>query len=77
MMYVISALTGLFMFSILEPTWEYNMKCEITIGTPMPCDYKIHFLPQTIIYLVLMTVVIIVFSLNMNVKPEYEKSDLS
>ena len=70
MMYMYSALTGLFIFSIIEPSWEYNLKCEIVVGTPIPCNYKMHFLPQLIVYLVLITIVSVIMAMNMKTKPE-------
>ena len=70
MMYLYSALTGLFIFSIIEPSWEYNLKCEIVVGTPIPCNYKMHFLPQLIVYLVLITIVSVIMIMNMKTKPE-------
>ena len=61
MVSTIGALVALFLFSILEPNWEYNMRCEIDPQHPVSCEYKMFVWPQVIVFLVLMTGTIIFF----------------
>lgn len=55
------AILAVFFFSILEPTWEYNMKCDIVPGKPVPCSYKIVMWPQMIIFVVLLLGITVFF----------------
>ena len=55
------SLLSVFLFSIIEPTWEYNMKCEIVPGKAVPCSYKIVMWPQIVIFAVLMIGVTVFF----------------
>ena len=56
------SLIGVFLFSIIEPTWEYNMKCEIVPGKAIPCSYKIVMWPQIVIFAILMIAVTVFFT---------------
>lgn len=70
-MLILAGIVGLFCFSIMVPTWEYNMKCEIAMGTPIPCEYKIVFIPQLIIIILFVAGVCIWFSGAFKKKPMY------
>ena len=70
-MLTLAGVMNLFCFSIMAPTWMYNMKCEIAVGTPIPCEYKIVFLPQLIILLLFVVGVCIWFSSALKKKPAY------
>ena len=75
MMNMLGSITSLFMFSIFVPMWElnmrvydwfdYNWQCEIDPDHPVPCDYKLHFLPQLIVYLIIMAIVVTAFAMAM------------
>lgn len=56
------SLIGVFLFSIIEPTWEYNMKCKIVPGKAIPCSYKIVMWPQIVIFAILMIAVTVFFT---------------
>lgn len=69
MMYIMAAIISLFFLSVMIPSWQYNMNCEIVVGTPMPCDYKMHVLPQIIILSLLVVLVIVWFTISFKRKP--------
>ena len=71
LMLILAGIIGLFCFSIIVPTWKYNMICEIAVGTPIPCEYKIVFLPQLIILLLIVLGVCVWFSQAFKRKPMY------
>ena len=72
MMFVYGSLLSLFLFSIFEPNWEYNMRCEINPEQPVPCDYKMTVFPQLIVFIILMTLVSVIFFLFMK---KYKRDD--
>ena len=55
------AILAVFLFAIIEPTWEYNMKCEVDPGKVIPCSYKIVFWPQLIVFLILFVGITVFF----------------
>lgn len=67
---VLGSITALFLFSVFEPMWEYNIRvyfffaleqCDIDPDHPSTCDYKLVFWPQIVVYIVVTVVTIIVF----------------
>lgn len=70
-MLVLAGVMNLFCLSLMVPTWKYNMKCEIAVGTPIPCEYKIVFLPQLILLLFVAVGVCIWFAGALKKKPMY------
>lgn len=68
---VMGSMITLFMFSIFEPVWEYNIRvclffvheqCDIDPDHPVACDYKLVFWPQIVVFTVLIIGTIIVFA---------------
>ncbi|KNB46788.1 hypothetical protein JH06_3678 [Blastocystis sp. subtype 4] len=61
MMSTYGAILAVFLFAIIEPTWEYNMKCEVESGKVIPCSYKIVFWPQLIVFFILFVGITVFF----------------
>ena len=70
------SLIGVFLFSIIEPTWEYNMKCKIVPGKAIPCSYKIVMWPQIVVFAILMIAVTVFFTCSIMQGKKSEAPDL-
>lgn len=77
MMSTYGAILAVFMFAVIEPTWEYNMKCEIVPEKVIPCSYKIVFWPQLIVFLILFVGITVFFVCSLAKRKVYEFTILS
>ena len=66
------AILAVFLFAVIEPTWEYNMKCEVVPGKVIPCSYKIVFWPQLVVFLILFVAVTVFFVCSLAKGKVYE-----